>query len=113
MSKAEELLVDYEREVEATWQKMTPKSRELCKRADEYTPGGAVRSHSTGTYPAYCERVDGCYMYDIDGNRYIDLILGMTCIMGHNHPKIAAAVTEQVPRGLVSFMPDSRRDALA
>ena len=52
-------------------------------------------------------------MYDVDGNRYIDLILGMTCVMGHNHPKIAQAVQEQVPRGLVSFMPDVARDQLA
>jgi glutamate-1-semialdehyde 2,1-aminomutase len=39
--------------------------------------------------------------------------LGMTCITGHNHPKIAQAVQEQVPRGLVSFMPDLARDELA
>jgi len=113
MSKAEELLAQYEKEVEATWREMTPKSRELCERADRYSPGGAVRSHGTGTYPAYCDHVDGCHMYDVDGNRYIDLILGMTCITGHNHPRIAEAVQKQVPRGLVSFMPDQARDELA
>lgn len=113
MSKAEELLAKHEQEVEAVWRKMTPKSRELCEQAERYNPGGAVRSHSTGTYPAYCERVDGCYMYDVDGNRYIDLILGMTCIIGHNHPSVAQAVQEQVPKGLVSFMPDLARDELA
>jgi glutamate-1-semialdehyde 2,1-aminomutase len=113
MSKAEELLAKYENEVEAIWREKTPKSRELCERAEEYTPGGALRSHSTGTYPAYAERVDGCYMYDVDGNRYIDLILGMTCIIGHNHPQVAQAVQEQVPKGLVSFLPQVGRDVLA
>ncbi|MCP3986511.1 MAG: aminotransferase class III-fold pyridoxal phosphate-dependent enzyme [bacterium] len=113
MSKGEELLANYEKEVEATWRRMTPKSRELCERAEKYIPGGALRSHSTGTYPSYGERVDGCYQYDVDGNRYIDLALGMTSIIGHNHPEVARAVQEQVPKGLVSFMPELGKDALA
>ncbi len=62
MSKAEELLAKYEKEVETVWREMTPRSRELCERAEEFTPGGALRSHSTGTYLAYCDRVDGSYM---------------------------------------------------
>ncbi len=106
MSRGKELLAKYEKDVEGVWREMTPKSRELCERAEEFTPGGALRSHSTGTYLAYCDRVDGCYMYDVDGNRYIDLIVGMTSIIGHNHPKVAEAVQSQVPKGLVTFMPD-------
>jgi glutamate-1-semialdehyde 2,1-aminomutase len=113
VSKGEELLQKYEKEVEAVWRKMTPRSRELSERAEQFTPGGALRSHGTGTYPAYAERVDGCYMYDVDGNRYLDLILGMTCMTGHNHPKIAEALQEQVPKGLVTFMGDTTRDELA
>ena len=113
MSKAEELLTRYENDVEALWREKTPKSRELCESAEQYIPGGALRSHPTGTYPAYGDRVDGSYVYDVDGNRYIDLILGMTCIMGHNHPKIAQAIQEQIPKGLVSFQPDIGRDVLA
>lgn len=113
MSRGEELLASYEKEVEATWRAMTPRSRELCEQAEQYTPGGALRSHTTGTYPAYAERVDGCYMYDVDGNRYIDLVLGMTCIIGHNHPKVAQAVQEQVPKGLVTFKPNVANDVLA
>ena len=113
MSKGEDLLKKYEQDVEATWRAMTPKSRVLCANSENYTPGGALRSHNTGTYPAYAERVDGSYMYDVDGNRYLDLIVGMTSIFGHNHPKIAAAVREQMDNGLVSFMPDEGWDKLA
>jgi glutamate-1-semialdehyde 2,1-aminomutase len=113
MSKAEELLANYEERVEAVWREMTPRSRELCERAEEFTPGGALRSHTTGTYQAYCDRVDGSYMYDVDGNRYIDLIVGMTSIIGHNHPKVAEAIQAQVPKGLVTFMPDEGWDVLA
>ena len=58
MSRGEELLIKYEKQVEATWRKMTPKSRALCERAEKFTPGGALRSHSTGTYLAYADRVD-------------------------------------------------------
>ncbi|MBT3530538.1 MAG: aminotransferase class III-fold pyridoxal phosphate-dependent enzyme [Gammaproteobacteria bacterium] len=113
MSKGEELLTKYENEVEAIWRSKTPKSRELCEKAEQYVPGGALRSHSTGTYPPYGDRVDGSYIFDVDGNRYIDLVMGMTCIMGHNHPKIAEAVQAQVPKGLVSFQPETGRDKLA
>lgn len=113
MASGEELLAKYEKEVEAIWREMTPKSRALAERAEEFIPGGALRSHSTGTYPSYGERVDGCYMYDVDGNRSIDLALGMTQIIGHNHPKVAEAVMEQIPKGLVSFMPEEAKDNLA
>lgn len=113
MSKGEELLKSYEQEVEATWQKMTPKSQALCTASEQYTPGGALRSHNTGTYPAYAERVDGSYVYDVDGNRYLDLVVGMTSIFGHNHPKIAEAVQAQMQNGLVTFMPNQGWDNLA
>lgn len=113
MSKGEDLLAKYESEVEAKWRDMTPKSRALCERAEEFTPGGALRSHTTGTYLAYCDRVDGSHMYDVDGNSYLDLIMGMTTIFGHNHPKILEAIQNQTPKGLVTFMPDEGWDALA
>jgi glutamate-1-semialdehyde 2,1-aminomutase len=37
----------------------------------------------------------------------------MTCIIGHNQPQVAQAVQEQVPKGLVSFLPQVGRDVLA
>ena len=113
MPRAEELLTNYEKQIEEIWRSKTPKSRQLGERAEQFIAGGALMSHSTGTYPAYGDRVDGCYKYDVDGNRYLDLILGMTCVIGHNHPKVAQAVQEQVPKGLVSFMPNVGKDALA
>mgnify|MGYP001565035811 FL=1 len=78
MSKGAELLKKYEQEFETIWRKRSPKSRELWERSDQFSPGGALRSHGTGTYQAYAERVDGSYVYDVDGNRYLDLIMGMT-----------------------------------
>ena len=113
MTNAAELLAKYEQEVETTWRDMTPKSRALCAKATRFTPGGAVRSHSTGTHVPYGDRVDGCHVYDVDGNRYIDLVLGMACIMGHNHPAIVSAIQEQIPKGLVTYKADVKWDRLA
>ena len=113
MSHSKELLATYETEIETIWRDMTPKSRQLCDKSKLFTPGGAVRSHSTGTHLPYGDRVDGCHVYDVDGNQYIDLVLGMACIMGHNHPAIADAIQEQIPKGLVTFKPDIKWDLLA
>ena len=42
-------------------------------------------------------RGDGCYVYDIEGNKYIDAMAGLFLkAIGHNHPEIASAVAEQM-----------------
>ena len=42
-------------------------------------------------------RGDGCYVYDIEGNRYIDAMAGLFLKnIGHRHPEVAAAVAEQM-----------------
>jgi acetylornithine/N-succinyldiaminopimelate aminotransferase len=55
-----------------------------------------------GTYgipPVALERGRGCDVWDVDGARYLDLIGGIAVsALGHAHPAIIAAVTEQVTR---------------
>jgi len=52
------------------------------------------------------ERGEGCRLYDVDGNVYIDFVNNMTSlILGHAHPKVTAAVMEQVKRGSVYSSP--------
>jgi glutamate-1-semialdehyde 2,1-aminomutase len=47
------------------------------------------------------ERAEGAYLYDVDGRRYIDYLLGSgPMLLGHAHPEIVAAVQEQVAKGL-------------
>ena len=93
------------------------KSIELFAEAKNLLPGGVdspVRAfRAVGGQPIFFDSGQGPILTDVDGNRYIDLILGMTCIIGHNHPKVAQAVQEQIPKGLVSFQPDVGRDVLA
>lgn len=45
------------------------------------------------------ERAEGCYLYDRDGRRYLDLIAGIgVSVLGHRHPRVQAAVSEQLNR---------------
>ncbi|MBN1396205.1 MAG: aspartate aminotransferase family protein [Pirellulales bacterium] len=49
--------------------------------------------------PFIVERAEGCLLFDIDGNRYIDGVSSLWCnIHGHRHPAIDAAVREQLER---------------
>ena len=41
----------------------------------------------------------GCFLYDVDGNRYTDFEAGVCCLsLGHNHPRISAALRRQMER---------------
>jgi glutamate-1-semialdehyde 2,1-aminomutase len=47
------------------------------------------------------ERAQGAYLYDVDGRRYIDYLMGSgPMLLGHAHPEIVAVVQEQVAKGL-------------
>ena len=49
--------------------------------------------------PVYVERALGSEIWDVEGNRYIDFGTGIAvCSAGHSHPKIVAAVAEQLQR---------------
>src|SRR5690606_14988367 len=45
------------------------------------------------------ERGAGCYVWDVDGNRYLDLNAGIAVVSaGHSHPRIVRAIQEQATR---------------
>jgi predicted acetylornithine/succinylornithine family transaminase len=47
-------------------------------------------------YPLVLERGEGCYVYDVDGNRYLDFIAGIGVnALGHAHPRIVNVIREQ------------------
>jgi adenosylmethionine-8-amino-7-oxononanoate aminotransferase len=49
--------------------------------------------------PLVIERAEGCYLFDIDGRSYLDGASSMWCnVHGHNHPRINAAIREQLDR---------------
>jgi glutamate-1-semialdehyde 2,1-aminomutase len=55
---------------------------------------------ANATYPQYVERGSGAYLWDVDGHRYIDYILGYgPVVLGHAHPDVNAAVVGQLALG--------------
>src|SRR5436309_2961568 len=44
-------------------------------------------------------RAEGNYLYDVEGNKYLDLIGGISvCSVGHGHPRVVEAVTQQADK---------------
>src|SRR4030095_7856220 len=73
------------------------KSHQLFTRAKELIPGGvnspARAFGGVGGEPIVFERAQGAYLWDVDGNRYIDYIGSWgPMILGHNHPAVVEAV---------------------
>ena len=80
------------------------KSQELYERALKIIPGGVnspVRAcKSVGADPLFIDRADGCLIYDVDGNRFIDYIGSWgPMILGHRHPAVVEAISDVLGRG--------------
>ena len=81
------------------------RSHALFSRARKLLPGGVnspVRAFkSVGGEPFFVARADGPYLYDVDGNRYIDYVGSWgPMIVGHNHPAVREAVADAIGNGL-------------
>jgi glutamate-1-semialdehyde 2,1-aminomutase len=81
-----------------------PRSRAAFERAQQVLVGGVnspVRAFkAVGGEPLIVDRAEGAYLYDIDGNRYIDFVCSWgAMILGHGHPAVTAAIREQAARG--------------
>jgi glutamate-1-semialdehyde 2,1-aminomutase len=79
-------------------------SAALYAEAVELIPGGVnspVRAfRSVGGSPLFIERGEGPYLYDVDGNHYLDLVGSWgPLIFGHADPAILTAITEAAARG--------------
>ncbi len=56
---------------------------------------------AVGGKPVFVERADGAWVFDVDGNRYVDLVGSWgPAIVGHAHPAVVEAVREAAERGL-------------
>ena len=81
------------------------RSHDLFAAAQRHIPGGVnspVRAfRSVGGDPVFFERATGPYLYDADGQRYIDYVGSWgPMILGHAHPEVIAAVSERIQSGL-------------
>jgi glutamate-1-semialdehyde 2,1-aminomutase len=80
------------------------RSDQLYARAKRTLPGGVnspVRAfNSVGGQPLFIERGSGPYLYDADGNRYIDYVMSWgPLILGHAHREVTAALKNAIDRG--------------
>ena len=81
-----------------------PKSVSLFEEAQKLFPGGVnspVRAfRAVGGQPLFIERGEGPYLFDVDGNRYIDYVLSWgPLITGHAHPKVVEAIQQAACKG--------------
>jgi len=83
------------------------RSQALQQRAERFFPGGVnspVRAFgAVGGDPPFIERAEGAYLYDVDGNRYIDCFGSWgPMILGHAFPPVVEAI-ERAARNSPSF----------
>ena len=81
----------------------TTQSKAHHESAAAYLPGGDTRSATYfAPHPLYMEKGTGCYLYDVDGNEYLDLLGNYTSLIhGHALPAIVDAIKEQAAKGTV------------
>jgi glutamate-1-semialdehyde 2,1-aminomutase len=80
------------------------KSISLFQEAQKLLPGGVnspVRAfRAVGGQPLFIDCGEGPYLYDVDGNRYIDYVLSWgPLITGHAHPKVVQAIQNAAIKG--------------
>jgi len=80
------------------------RSADWYRRALEVTPGGVnspVRAfRGVGGEPFFVDRAEGCHLFDVDGNQYIDYVLSWgPLIFGHARAEVVEAVRTAAGRG--------------
>ncbi|AVH65195.1 glutamate-1-semialdehyde 2,1-aminomutase [Nostoc sp. 'Peltigera membranacea cyanobiont' N6] len=88
----------------ATTRLKTTQSEEIFAAAQKLMPGGVsspVRAFkSVGGQPIVFDRVLGAYIWDVDGNQYIDYVGSWgPAICGHTHPEVIAALHDALHKG--------------
>ncbi|MDX1662828.1 MAG: glutamate-1-semialdehyde 2,1-aminomutase [Candidatus Promineifilaceae bacterium] len=90
----------------------------LYKEAREVMPGGVsspVRAFkAVGGQPLFIEHASGPYIYDADGNRYVDYVLSWgPLVLGHAHPLVVEALSKAAARGTSFGAPSALEITLA
>lgn len=96
----------------------TNKSADLFAKAQQKIPGGVnspIRAFAyVGGTPLFIERADGAYIFDADGNAYIDYVGSWgPMILGHNHAAIRDAVIKAAQQGLSFGAPTAMEITMA
>ena len=94
------------------------KSQEIFGAAQNLMPGGVsspVRAFkSVGGQPIVFDRVNGAYIWDVDGNKYIDYVgTWGPAICGHAHPEVISALHTALEKGTSFGAPCALENVLA
>ncbi|MCA9226629.1 MAG: aminotransferase class III-fold pyridoxal phosphate-dependent enzyme, partial [Planctomycetales bacterium] len=94
------------------------RSQAIFSRAKQLMPGGvnspARAFGAVGGEPIVMDHAAGAYLYDVDGNRYIDYIGSWgPMILGHAHPAVVEALREAAGRGTSFGAPTEAENRLA
>ncbi|AYB31103.1 aminotransferase class III-fold pyridoxal phosphate-dependent enzyme [Chryseolinea soli] len=84
------------------------KSEEYLERALKTVPLGSQTFSKSktqlpiGVSPFFAETAKGAYLYDVDGNQYIDFVNSLCSVtLGYNDPDVTNAVAEQLQKGII------------
>ena len=102
-------------EAHATYTARNPKSLARHQAATHVMPGGNTRTVLYNPpFPLGIARGESCYLWDLDGHRYVDFLGEYTAgIYGHSHPVIRAALAEALDAGLNFGAPNTMEVTLA
>lgn len=94
------------------------RSHELFQEAQTLLPGGVnspVRAfRGVGGEPVFIDHANGPYLYDVDGNRYLDYVQSWgPMILGHAYPTVVETVVETSKRGFSFGAPTEAESILA
>ena len=93
--------------LEEEYRRLTPRSREQWERGKPVMPGGVIKgAYWMSPYPTYMERAQDCYLWDLDGRKYVDFANHhTTTILGHSHPTVVEAVQRELDKGIAFGAP--------
>ena len=92
---------------QATYRERTVKSQAATERARRSLPLGVPSSFQAyDPHPVVAKRAQGTWLEDIDGNHYVDFNMGFGALFaGHCHPRVRAAIEEQLDNGTLFVTP--------
>ena len=97
-----------------------PKSRQEFAAARGLIPGGVTAARrptsfsDVADWPIYTERVDGCHVWDVDGNRYIDYLCAFgPIVLGYRNRRVNQAAIREIRRGFIANLSFTIQNRLA
>lgn len=88
------------------------RSIHLHQQAARLVPGASqtmskrIEPALVGRYPAFLSRGEGCRVWDVDGNEYLDFLQALgPVVLGYRHPEVDAAIRGALEQGIVFGLP--------